>query len=217
MASRFLSISGGIDPLLPREGHCPACHGELEWGEVIRSCYGRKAGQEMERAEKEKEMRKAEKKAARNLEKESLLVAAGQVASDTDATATATDLEDSERDHLYPIDSLRFATSPGRGRVTGMTMMTAVRLDQDGANPKKRTHSQKMASADPRLERNGKGSVRARARGSALSGGRGQGKLRNARATGREPHRVDGSMDEHSGSESDPEWVRLEREMMSLL
>ena len=217
MASQFPAISGDIGPLLPREGHCPACDGQLEWGEVIRSCYGRKAGQESERAEKEKQTRKAEKKSARNLLKESVLVPATQTGADTDSTSTATDHEDDEGDHRHPFNSLSLATSPKRGRATGSIMMTAVTVQEDGASPKRKTCPQKTAPAAQRLKKLGDASVRPRSCGSAKSGGRGQGRRRHTSATDRETPHADDSSSEHSGSESELEWERLEREMMSLL
>ena len=54
LALHFLTLSSlQIPTLLPREGTCHSCHGALEWGEVMRSCYGRKAGLELEREKAE--------------------------------------------------------------------------------------------------------------------------------------------------------------------
>lgn len=44
--------------LLPADTSCPACHGAMTWGEVIRACYGRKEGVERERVAIDKEARR---------------------------------------------------------------------------------------------------------------------------------------------------------------
>jgi structure-specific endonuclease subunit SLX1 len=38
LAQRFES-----EGILPGSGRCPSCHGRIEWGQVIRGCYARKA------------------------------------------------------------------------------------------------------------------------------------------------------------------------------
>ena len=46
--------------MLPRKGKCPGCRTEVEWGQVIRSCYAR---QDEEQAEKARQVKTAEKEA----------------------------------------------------------------------------------------------------------------------------------------------------------
>jgi structure-specific endonuclease subunit SLX1 len=43
--------------LLPQTGTCPRCLGRLDWGQIIRSCYARKAKHEEPEAKKRRKAR----------------------------------------------------------------------------------------------------------------------------------------------------------------
>ncbi|ODN94165.1 hypothetical protein L198_05016 [Cryptococcus wingfieldii CBS 7118] len=48
LAEHLLQDSPSRSSLLPHRGSCPCCLEEIEWGEVIRACYGRRDGIERE-------------------------------------------------------------------------------------------------------------------------------------------------------------------------
>ena len=223
--------------MLPRGGTCPSCHEAMEWGEVIRSCYGRKAGLELERLETGKGDRKARRKAERQAAKGTAQISATEEDSGHESAVSMTD-GDAEADVVdqsrtssrksgpsgvspltKKINSLILVSPPKRRRSTGGSkayIYARGKEESEGESPSKKAASRRGAcrhgeSTSTDLE--GRKQASSSRRILPPHGARpGRKKRSTARRQGA---REDRPSQGQSGSESEMEWQRLDREMMA--
>ncbi|ODN81961.1 hypothetical protein L202_02297 [Cryptococcus amylolentus CBS 6039] len=87
LAERLLQDSPSGSSLLPHRGSCPCCLEEIEWGEVIRACYGRRDGIEREtQKQKPKAHNERKHKPKADSESETDTRSSSRTGSDRDST-----------------------------------------------------------------------------------------------------------------------------------
>ena len=209
----------------------------MEWGEVIRSCYGRKAGLELEQLELGKEERKARRKAERQAAKRTTQISATEEESGHDSAMSMTD-EDREEDEAEQsrtpnptsgplgvtpltkkINSLILVSPPKRGRTTGgseASLNTLGGEEGEGESPSKKAALRsetfglcESESIDLIGHDQALSSRSILRQYGAKSGRRRRPPARRKSGRGSRPLRG------QSGNESEMEWQRLDREMMA--
>lgn len=111
--------------LLPRDGSCPACHSAMDWGMVMRSCFGRKAGLAKEQEEADKATRRQRRKANRKAAKEGHVLVSNTDDDDhtNSALSTTDDEDDCERARLLS-PSIDFTKTPLAAKMSSLLLVS---------------------------------------------------------------------------------------------
>ncbi|KAK4688284.1 structure-specific endonuclease subunit SLX1, partial [Tremellales sp. Uapishka_1] len=222
LAKEFLANTQIHQPsavhVLPLQGQCPSCQTEVTWGEIIRSCYGRREGVERERFEAEKLARRKERK-GRKAKLEGTTDGEDEDERDKEEAndeQLESDTELSEADETLKCYSHSAIDSPMSRKMSSLIMTTP---------PKRRRKADQQdvvaqAASDEGSPRKKSLPAKRVAASSAATRGRGRGRGRGVRGVEpvRSKKKIAGKVaDPESGeSESEAEWQRMEREMMAM-
>lgn len=185
------------------------CRGSMEWGEVMRSCFGRKAWVEREEEQARKQARKELKKAAKRAGKAYTADEEGSILSTTDDEDAETPSRSFLDAHVPSSHISALVSPPERIGVEAETRIRCQPVDGFAAEEPKGEFVRRSqvlvvgAKATPKRHRSSPGKTTQQRPRKGV-------KLLNSRGG---PLGADDAAD---GSGSEMEWERLERKLMAL-